>query len=72
MKLGRCDLDPVAIALTQIEVGGTMRFSGTDLDSGAEMAVAIETSAQAKASDPSAIYEAHGLVLMLTIETISS
>ena len=69
MKRGRCELDPVAIALTKIEIGPTMRFTGNDLESGTPMVVAVDCSAHDRLPDSGLAYQAHGLILMLTIKT---
>ena len=44
MNIGGCDMDPIAIALTHIESGRSLSFSGTDLDSGTPIKVIIEAA----------------------------
>lgn len=61
------DLDPVAIALTEIEGGSTIRFTGRDIESGATVSILVETKGIAQAGTPGPIYDAGGLVLLLTI-----
>lgn len=70
MNLGKCELDPVAIVLTEIEVGRTMRFTGIDLESGANMVVAVDCSTHHGLPEPSRSFKADGFILMLTIEPI--
>lgn len=67
MENPEMDLDPVAIALTEIEGGSVIRFRGTDIESGATVSVLVETNGIAQTGTPGPIYEADGLVLLLTI-----
>ena len=69
MEIGKCDFEPVAIALIKIESGPIMRFTGTDLESGTPISVLVECGAHAGLPNPGPTLQADGLVLMLTIDT---
>ncbi len=71
MRIPVPDIEPVAIALDQIEASGDVRFSGLDLESGARVTVLIERAAP-NPNDERPKREAQGLVLVLTMETIVS
>lgn len=73
MRVPIPEVDPVAIALDEIDTTGDVRFSGVDLETGARVTVLIERAPQ----DPSAVVDiskrsAAGLVLVLTVETIAA
>ena len=69
MTLATDDLCPVAILLDQVDVGADVRLSGIDAKSGARISVLIEHMLPAT-DRPSSIYDASGLVLLLTIEAL--
>ena len=69
MEIGKCDFDPVAIVLTKIDSGPTMRFTGIDLESGTPISVEVTCAAHAGLPDPGPSFQADGLVLLLTIDT---
>ncbi len=69
MRLPIPDLDPVAIALDRVESSGDLRFSGIDLESGARVSISIDRRPQDAAVDASTL-DAHGLVLVLSLETL--
>lgn len=66
-------IEPVAIALDQIELGASVRFAGIDLDTGLRIRVLVERPPQAGHSEytPQTL-QAHGLLLMLSVEQIGS
>ena len=70
MKLPIPGVDPVAIALDEIQAGGDVRFSGIDLESGARVTVMIERAAPSDTPSEAPKPAAAGLVLMLTLHTV--
>jgi hypothetical protein len=69
MSITAEDLDPVAIALERIEVGADVRFVGIDVETGARMSILIEHMLPI-GSQITALHDAAGLVLLLTVEAI--
>lgn len=70
MKTPIPGVDPVAIALDQIEAGEAVRLSGIDLETGCRVSVWIErTAADSNLTGPHQP-AAVGLVLVLSIQTI--
>lgn len=69
MRVPLPEIEPVAIALDQIQTSGDVKFSGIDLESGAKVTVLIERSDAAPAGPPKQ-RSAHGLVLVLSIEAL--
>lgn len=66
-------IEPVAIALDQIELGRMVRFAGIDLETGLRIRVVVERIHDANAEQPALkTLQAHGLLLMLSVEQISS
>lgn len=65
-------LDPVAIVLTRIEAGPTVRFIGADIGTGAAVTVVVETQGPHQSLSSGPVYEASGLVLLLTIEPVTA
>ena len=72
MRIPIPEIEPVAIALDEIETTGDVRFSGVDLESGARVTVLIERKPNDRASDKTTGRDAAGLVLVLTMETIAA
>lgn len=70
MKTPIPGVDPVAIALDQIEAGKAVRLSGIDLETGCRVNILIErTAADSNLAAPPQPAAA-GLVLVLSIQTI--
>ena len=73
MRLPIPQVEPVAIALDQIDTTGDVRFTGVDLETGARVTVMIERTPKDRTASgaASAKRSATGLVLVLTVETIA-
>ena len=71
MRVPIPEIDPVAIALDEIDASGDVRFSGVDLESGARVTVLIERK-PADTSKRDTSHDATGLVLVLTMEALQS
>jgi len=66
-------IEPVAIALDQIELGSDVRFAGIDLDTGLRIRVVIERTRRLGENRAAlTTLQAHGLLLMLSVERINS
>lgn len=71
MKSAIPGVEPVYIALDSIEAGAEVRFNGIDLETGSRVVVSIDRS-QRQPTPYHPTHEASGLVLVLTIESISA
>jgi hypothetical protein len=71
MRVPIPQIDPVAIALDEIQTSGDVRFTGIDLDSGARVSVLIERSPSPRPNSDSVVRPANGLVLVLTMATLA-
>ena len=63
MRIPLPEIEPVAIALDQLEASDRVRFSGIDLDNGARVTVTIDRDADQSAADPG-LQRTAGLVLL--------
>lgn len=72
MRLPIPGIDPVSLLLDEIETTGDLRFSGTDLESGARVTVVIERKPNDHAPAGSVATLTRGLVLVLTVETLDA
>ncbi|MEO6377503.1 MAG: hypothetical protein ABIO37_05700 [Caulobacteraceae bacterium] len=71
MRVPIPQIEPVAIALDEIQTAGDVRFTGIDLESGARVSVLIERASATRPHSDAAIRPANGLVLVLTMETLA-
>ena len=72
MRVPIPQIEPVAIALDEIQTTGDVRFTGIDLESGARVSVLIERTPSPRPKSDAATRPATGLVLVLTMETLST
>jgi len=70
MRTRILDIEPVAIALLDIDMTGELRFSGIDLDSGELVTVAIERLGLGPQQSDNAAAQQDGLVLLLSLHTV--
>jgi hypothetical protein len=61
-------IDPVAIALDRIDAGPQLKFTGIDLETGAQVSVSVVRPAAPTSVEKSPSYKAHGRVLVLSID----
>jgi hypothetical protein len=65
-------IEPVAVALDQIDAGPRTRFTGIDLETGARISVVVERSEPPSTPAENFICHAQGLLLVLSIETLKA
>ena len=70
MRTRILDIEPVAIALLDIDMTGELRFSGIDLDSGELVTVSIERLGLGSQQSDNAAAQQDGLVLLLSLHTV--
>lgn len=72
MRVPIPEIDPVAIALDEIDASGDVRFSGIDLETGSRVTVSVQRQPTDRALSEESREPTTGLVLVLTMETLAS
>jgi hypothetical protein len=71
MPIDPPELEPVAIALDDVQVSDSVRLSGIDLDTGLRASVLIERNVKDRPLIAHSRHSATGLVLTLSIQKIT-